>query len=86
MFHKTISTGKNCQRAEFVANELGKVINSIGQFKVIAVCTDNAGYMTKAWVLLEVKYRKAIQYYGCVAHVLENLIEFVVQLHSLIYW
>lgn len=58
--------------AKYMCEEISKVIEEIGSRKVIALCTDNASNMKKAWDLLQEKY-PALECYGCLAHGL-NLI------------
>ena len=55
-----------------MCEEISKVVEEIGQKKVVAVCTDNAANMKKAWWLLQQKYQ-SLECYGCLAHGL-NLI------------
>ncbi|RXG73135.1 hypothetical protein Avbf_03787 [Armadillidium vulgare] len=64
--------GSKSHTAKYMCEEISKVIEEIGSRKVIALCTDNASNMKKAWYLLQKKY-PALECYGCLAHRL-NLI------------
>lgn len=64
--------GTQSHTAEYMCEEISKVIETIGPQRVVALCTDNASNMKKAWSLLQERYPN-MECYGCLAHGL-NLI------------
>ncbi|XP_034945950.1 uncharacterized protein [Chelonus insularis] len=78
VYYRSIATGKASQTVTKLASEISSVIDSIGTSKVAAVCTDNASSMKAAWNLVDAMYEEKIQFYGCVAHILNNLIKEII--------
>jgi hypothetical protein len=67
-----------------MCDEISKVIEEVGQAQatVIAVCTDKAANMKKAWELLKEKY-PALNCYGCLAHGLNLIFTDALKIDSL---
>lgn len=51
--YKSLSTTTSRHTAEYVANELSIVIDSIGKDRCLGVVSDNAASMKKAWTILK---------------------------------
>lgn len=78
IFWKSVNTKDERQDAEYIAAEIGKIIdeidNACGNKVVCAVLTDNARNMRAAWEILESKY-KGLICNGCAAHVMNLLMK-----------
>jgi len=72
IINKIYFAGANSHTAEYMCEEIAKVVEELGPQKIMALCTDNASNMKKAWRLLEERYPN-LECYGCLAHGL-NLI------------
>lgn len=72
VFFKTTPTGAESHTRQFIADEMSKVIEEVGEEKFLGVVTDNAANMKSAWRLLKKKYPR-LNVYGCVAHGLNLL-------------
>lgn len=75
--YKSLSTTTNRHTAEYIANELSAVIDSIGKNRCLGVVSDNAASMKKAWTILknDPRYKDLpIAYYSCICHTLNLLV------------
>lgn len=72
-FYKFLETKNNRHTAEYLAEEISKVIKELGPNKFLAFITDNAANMVKCAKLLNQTY-KNILWFGCIAHTLHLLI------------
>lgn len=79
---KTLFTDCERHTAEYLSQELIKIIEEVGPEKFFGVVTDNAAPMEKAKVLIENRYN-FIQTYSCVSHTLNLLVSDLMNLHSL---
>lgn len=66
------TAGADSHTAEYLADQIIKVVKDVGPMKIKGICTDNAANMKKAWDLIQEQYPH-IQSYGCAAHTL-NLV------------
>lgn len=82
MLFKTLHTEADRHTGEFIAEELGKVIDKIGPEKVVGVVSDNAAAMEKAKNLISAKYQH-IYGYSCISHTLNLLVGDVMKINSL---
>jgi len=80
IFFKLIATGTDRHIGEKMAEEIISVIEEIGQTKVFGIVTDNAKNMKRAWHLVTEKYPHITAYYGCVAHGLNLLVNYIMHL------
>lgn len=72
-FYDFIETKQNRHTAQYISEEICKVIDKIGSEKVLLVITDNASNMIRCGKILEEKYRN-VKWTGCLAHTLNLLI------------
>lgn len=72
VFFKSVPTGVQSHTGQFVAKEIGDVINYVGPSKFVGVVTDNASNMQAAWRILEEEF-PYLCCYGCAAHGLQLL-------------
>ena len=63
----SVEIGSSAHTAQYMCEQISIVIEEVGPGKVMALCTDNASNMKKAWELLQEKY-PGLQCYGCLAH------------------
>ncbi|OWY98827.1 hypothetical protein PHMEG_00030304 [Phytophthora megakarya] len=75
----TRTTGEDEQTAEYVDESIGSVIDEInaavGKSVVIAVTTDSAPLMQKAWESFEEEEKRPIFCNGCSSHALNLIME-----------
>ena len=55
-----------------MCQEVTKAVEELGPQKIMALCTDNASNMKKAWRLLQQKYSN-LECYGCLAYGLNRI-------------
>lgn len=67
--------------AQYISDEISKIIDKIGPSKVVGLVTDNASNMTSAWNTLKIKYPKLLSY-GCIAHILNLLFKDIEKIPS----
>lgn len=82
---KTIDCDTERHTGEYIATELGKVIDDLDRNKCLGVVTDNASSMKKAWILLQKddRYKNLpIAFYSCICHTLNLLIADIIKLKS----
>jgi len=72
VFVKSIETGQQEHTADYIAHEISAVIQEHNPSKVLAVVSDNASAMRKAWEFVTFEFPH-IQCYGCTAHVFNLL-------------
>lgn len=83
--YKSLSTTTSRHTAEYVANELSIVIDSIGKDRCLGVVSDNAASMKKAWTILknDPRYKDLpIAYYSCICHTLNLLVHDIFKLKN----
>lgn len=81
VFYKTLATSTNAHTGEYLAEEMAKVIDSVGAEKVLGIVTDNAANMKCAWQILATRYEgDQISFYGCAAHTLNLVIRDIMKL------
>lgn len=74
VLYKILPTGKASHTAQYIAQEIGLVIQEIGAQKVFGIVTDNAANMKAAWEILKNENHSTNLFtYGCVAHTLNLL-------------
>lgn len=82
---KTIDCNTERHTGEYIATELGKVIDDLDRNKCLGVVTDNASSMKKTWILLQKddRYKNLpIAFYPCICHTLNLLIADIIKLKS----
>ncbi|GBB99635.1 hypothetical protein RclHR1_03590010 [Rhizophagus clarus] len=79
VFFSAHQTGEIRQTGENIAANIDKVISQIDHSKLLAIITDNASSIKKAWKLLAIKYPKVI-FLGCIAYLLNLLIGDIMKL------
>ena len=72
VFVKSIATGENEHTGDYIAKEISDVIREHNPSKVLAVVSDNASAMRKAWEFITFQFPH-IQCYGCSAHIFNLL-------------
>lgn len=66
----------------YIASELSRIIEEIGESKITAVVTDNAANMRAAWTELKMRYPR-LQCMGCTSHTLNLLMKDMESLKTL---
>jgi hypothetical protein len=80
---KTNNTATHRHTGEYMAQVMAEVIEENGAEKFLGIVTDNAKNMTKAWEILQMKFKEyPIAYYGCIAHILNLIVNDVLKLKT----
>lgn len=72
-FYDFIETKQNKHTAEYLFQEVCKIIDKIGSDKIMLIITDNATNMVKCGKMLETKYPH-VKWAGCLAHTLHLIV------------
>ena len=73
LFLEAVYTEEQGHNAEWIASDLARVMDNLGD-KVVGAITDNTAANKKAWDILEQKYPNRF-FHGCVAHGLNLLVK-----------
>lgn len=73
VFYKSITTEKNRHTGVYMAEVMTTVLEEVGPNRFLAIVTDNASNMKKAWDELKKLYPH-LSCYGCIAHGLQLLL------------
>jgi len=82
VFYKSLPTLTQRHTGNYMANVMIDLIEEVGPGKFYGIVTDNAANMKKAWQEINQKYAH-ITTYGCIAHSLSLLINYIISLESL---
>lgn len=81
VFLKAIETKTKSHTAQYMAEVIGEVIDTVGSEKVHGLVTDNAANMKCAWTILKEKYPHLITF-GCLGHGLNLLAKDICKLNT----
>lgn len=76
VFYESVSIGTDRENAEYIHDQIKKIMDKINVNKVLAIITDNVSANVRAWQLLAHTYSENnISFYGCIGHIGQLIIK-----------